>query len=314
MYPVKTSTATASKPPYSAGGTPGYFTKGDAVAGIPATVPGQDFFNMTQEELLNVIRTAGLTPDAADDTQLTQAIQAMISDASVSVGAASTTAAGVVELATNEETSAGTDSERAVTPAGLKGVTDLIYSAMPEAGMLGGRDYFGTPGTYTWTPPSGVTHVYILGAGGGGGGGGNSYGGEGGGAGDSCLLERYEVSGSVSITIGAGGAGVTSATTSGGNGGATSFGSHRTLPGGTGGKSNWPNGAITAAAGGPGGRPGSKGAVPGGHGGSGLASVGGGSESAGLHGGGGGGGFTGTSGGASSTGGNGGDGFLLILY
>jgi polygalacturonase len=45
---------------------------------------------------------------------------------------ASTTVAGLVELATNAETTTGTDSTRAVTPAGLKAVTD----ALPSSGDL----------------------------------------------------------------------------------------------------------------------------------------------------------------------------------
>jgi len=41
------------------------------------------------------------------------------------IGAATTTAAGIVELATAAETQTGTDPNRALTPAGLAGVTDL---------------------------------------------------------------------------------------------------------------------------------------------------------------------------------------------
>jgi hypothetical protein len=44
MQRVKTATAVTSKPAYSETGAPGYFTNGDAVAGTPATVPGQDWF------------------------------------------------------------------------------------------------------------------------------------------------------------------------------------------------------------------------------------------------------------------------------
>lgn len=78
MYPVKTATAVTSKPAYTEGGLPGFFTAGNPVAGIPATVPGEHWFNMTQEELLNVIRAAGLIPSATNDTQLCQAVAALI--------------------------------------------------------------------------------------------------------------------------------------------------------------------------------------------------------------------------------------------
>lgn len=119
MYPVKTATAVTSKPAYTEGGAPGYFTNGNAVAGISATVPGEHWFNMTQEELLNVIRAAGLIPSATDDRQLTQAVQALIAAQAVEVEPASETVAGIVERATEAEVAAGEDTERYVCPAHL---------------------------------------------------------------------------------------------------------------------------------------------------------------------------------------------------
>lgn len=56
-------------------GTPGYFTKGDAVRAIAATTVTQDWANGVQEELLGVIEGAGLSPDKGDNSQLLQAIQ-----------------------------------------------------------------------------------------------------------------------------------------------------------------------------------------------------------------------------------------------
>jgi len=53
----------------------------------------------------------------------------------VSVGAASTSAAGKVELATDAETSAGTDTERAVTPAGLASVYAYQSLYIPASAM-----------------------------------------------------------------------------------------------------------------------------------------------------------------------------------
>lgn len=81
MQRVKTATAIAERPAYSAGGTPGFFRSGDAVAAIPPTVPGQDWFNMMQEEVANVILAAGLTLDAEVDTQLRDSIMALIASA-----------------------------------------------------------------------------------------------------------------------------------------------------------------------------------------------------------------------------------------
>jgi hypothetical protein len=78
MQRIKSSTAVSAKPAYVETGTPGYFTEGDAVAGTPATVVTQDFLNMVQEELRNLVVAGGLTPSATDDTQLRQAVLALI--------------------------------------------------------------------------------------------------------------------------------------------------------------------------------------------------------------------------------------------
>ena len=50
-----------------------------------------------------------------------------------SEAAASTTVAGIVELATNAETTAGTDTARAVTPAGVQAAVDEILDGAPAA-------------------------------------------------------------------------------------------------------------------------------------------------------------------------------------
>ncbi|MXY18301.1 MAG: hypothetical protein F4Y57_15275, partial [Acidobacteria bacterium] len=116
---------------------------------------------------------------------------------------ASTTQKGIVELATDAEAKKGTDTARAVTPAGLKaGVAALpsdLASKVPAAGSAdkayvikraksssgGGlsiveavfRRYV-TVGTYDFTVPAGVTRlrVLLIGGGGGGGGGGGAEG------------------------------------------------------------------------------------------------------------------------------------------
>jgi len=53
---------------------------------------------------------------------------ALSGNLTLSVGAASDTASGVVELATTAEATTGTDTSRAVTPAGVKAVADLKLS------------------------------------------------------------------------------------------------------------------------------------------------------------------------------------------
>lgn len=75
MHRIDTSDNTASLPTLDAVGTAGFFTKGNT--GInDATVPGQDWFNMVQEELNHVVEQAALTPDQSkvDWTQLYQAV------------------------------------------------------------------------------------------------------------------------------------------------------------------------------------------------------------------------------------------------
>lgn len=74
MQRVKRTTAVAVLPAAPAGGTPGYFSAPNPQGGVPATVPGYEWFNNVQEELCNLITAAGLTLDVANQAQLVQAI------------------------------------------------------------------------------------------------------------------------------------------------------------------------------------------------------------------------------------------------
>lgn len=78
MHRVDTSTAAAALPANDAAGDPGYFTKGDPVGGTPATVPGQDWFNAVQEELVGIVLASGLTPNKADRSQVLQALRRLM--------------------------------------------------------------------------------------------------------------------------------------------------------------------------------------------------------------------------------------------
>lgn len=79
MERVTRSTNTDTKPAVPVGeGIGGYFTPGNPATGTPATVPGYEWFNRVQEEIVTAIEAAGLVLDPADDTQLTQAILALI--------------------------------------------------------------------------------------------------------------------------------------------------------------------------------------------------------------------------------------------
>lgn len=75
MFPIDNSTAATSLPTPAAAGTPGYFTDGSPGAGTPATVVPADWFNGVQQELINVIDGAGLTPDKTVQNQVLAAIK-----------------------------------------------------------------------------------------------------------------------------------------------------------------------------------------------------------------------------------------------
>jgi len=106
---------------------------------------------------------------------------------------------------------------------------------------LVGVQGFGTAGANTWTRPDGVTHVLVTAIGGGGGGGGLASGANyrtsGSGSCGGQVVGFYDISDqtSVTVTIGAGGAGASAGLNAGGNGGSTTFGSYCTGGGGNGG-------------------------------------------------------------------------------
>lgn len=65
------------------GSVDGMFRAGNPFANppIPSTIVGATWLNGVQEELLAVIEAAGLTPDQTDDSQLLQAITALVASA-----------------------------------------------------------------------------------------------------------------------------------------------------------------------------------------------------------------------------------------
>lgn len=76
MHRVKRAGNYANIPDPPAGGTPGYFGPGDLGTNTPATIPGYDWFNAVQEEIIAPILAAGLTPDEDDRGQLLAALNA----------------------------------------------------------------------------------------------------------------------------------------------------------------------------------------------------------------------------------------------
>lgn len=78
MHRIDVPTAAPTPPPKQEPGSPGYFTSGDFVGGIKATIPGADWFNTVQAELTNAVEGAGQSLDRNNDGQLLQAIKTLI--------------------------------------------------------------------------------------------------------------------------------------------------------------------------------------------------------------------------------------------
>ena len=146
--------------------------------------------------------------------------------------AATDTATGVVELATTTEATTGTDTVRAVTPAGLAAAISASASHV-------NIQTFTASGTYT--PTAGLDHAVVVctGGGGGGGAGTNNPGAGNGGSGAGTAIEEYSaatIGASQTVTIGAGGAGSSSGV--GSDGSDTTFGALMTATKGVGGSAN----------------------------------------------------------------------------
>ncbi len=75
MFRIDNTTAVAAPPTPKPAGTPGYFTNGDPVGGVPATVVEADFLNAIQEELLAILSDAGIEPDKTKFTQIRDALR-----------------------------------------------------------------------------------------------------------------------------------------------------------------------------------------------------------------------------------------------
>lgn len=140
---------------------------------------------------------------------------------------ASESTPGIIEIATQPETAAGTDDQRAVTP--LK-----LGQTLPYRGVA----MFHTPGTFTWTVPAGVKKCWVEVTGGGGSGGFYALAsGPSGGAGGGVAKKLVDLTGvtSVSVVVGVGGVSQTVLGTTGSPGGTSSFGAFCQATGGAGG-------------------------------------------------------------------------------
>lgn len=76
MHRLDTQTAVSVLPSPESQGSPGFFSKGDAVGGVPASIPGPDWFNMVQEELVATLIALGgeLDQSKSDYGQLADVI------------------------------------------------------------------------------------------------------------------------------------------------------------------------------------------------------------------------------------------------
>lgn len=150
--------------------------------------------------------------------------------------------AGVMPIASQAEVDAGTETEKAVTPATLANATTINPDLNAN---LVGKKAFSTSGT--WIKPASVNAVLvevISGGGGAGGGsgtaGGGGFSGGGGAGGYSIARIASGIVGNVTVTIGSGGAGGANGGggngTTGTSGGSSSFGAFVSVSGGGGGQ------------------------------------------------------------------------------
>jgi hypothetical protein len=86
MYRIDNDSAVGSQPAIPVAGTPGYFDAGDPSVGREATDLDAWWCNMVQEELMALLTAAGITPDKADQGQVLEAIQALISGSALTAG------------------------------------------------------------------------------------------------------------------------------------------------------------------------------------------------------------------------------------
>lgn len=203
-----------------------YFQSGNPRTGQAATVVPPHILNTLMEELLNVVRAAGITPDKMDDTQLLQAIKFLIEMYGINLGT------GPVGTVLTMVTDAAMGWRMASVPQHKQIITASGQFITKEVGahrvtnVSGGG---GGGGGAAWT--NGSTLWYCPG----GGAGASGYS-----VTRTVFLEKGQT---VDVIIGAGGtAGAVKA--NGGDGGDTSFGDLVIANGGGGG-----GGAIASSAG-----------------------------------------------------------------
>lgn len=165
----------------------------------------------------------------------------------VQIAVGTATASDVLSGFTFSSAGAGVNADGAMTNEGSPtlqpgaSITAGYYSGGQAAAPGSGSVSFTTPGSFSWTVPSGVTRIWVAIVGGGGGGGGgysSTYtGGGGGGSPQAWVLAQVNPFDTIPIVIGQGGAGgaVGAAGSAGGASSITIGGVQLSVPGGSGG-------------------------------------------------------------------------------
>jgi hypothetical protein len=152
-------TAATSAPALPTAVSPGYYTEG--VAGsVPRSIIRAWHLNALQAEIVNTIVAGGLTPSRADNTQLHQAINALVAAAiTVEVTARNAAiASGIAPLATTAalnsaistlEALLAADIAPLVTTTALNAAVATINAALAVLAPLASPAFTGTPGVPT---------------------------------------------------------------------------------------------------------------------------------------------------------------------
>ncbi|WP_249415187.1 carbohydrate kinase [Citrobacter sp. RHBSTW-00903] len=194
----------------------GKYTDGSVAGGIAATRLRAAAFNAMQEELANIVESAGMILSPDDMTQVLTALKKQLLSRA------------------NPFADIKADGTAAIAEA----LSNLGLVNNGAVGRLIGMQIIKTSGTYTKTPGAMFADVIAIGGGGGGGwatstGNYNAAGGGGGGGGMARGLFNLSAISTVLVTIGAGGnGGIASKMTNGTQGGATTFGSYLSASGG----------------------------------------------------------------------------------
>ncbi|EHH68369.1 glycine-rich domain-containing protein [Gluconobacter morbifer] len=178
MYRIDTSTALSTQPAISAAGTGGFFTNGNAVTGVAATVVDADWLNGMQEELMSFLTAANLTPVKGTNNQVLTAARMLTGLPTVMVQTQATgnftVPAGVYRIRLRFRGggggggAGGSNSTSAVSAGGggaAGAFLDLILAVQPGNNVSWVIGAAGSPGTYNGSSGTagGDTIVYLSG-------------------------------------------------------------------------------------------------------------------------------------------------------